>query len=184
MTPVARLVLVRTTERRELVSAMAWLTVPALVGPLIGPPLGGFITTYVSWHWIFLINIPIGLLGILMARIYLPHMEPIGVKPMDITGFFIVALAASGIVFGMSVISLPALPPYVGAIAVAIGVVSSIAYVFHARRDENPILDLRLVLRYCLQGCHRGWGVVPHRLGRLALPVAAAVPARLRHDAV
>jgi len=144
MTPVARLVLVRTTERRELVAAMAWLTVPALVGPMIGPPLGGFITTYFSWHWIFLINIPIGLFGILMARIYLPHMEPLGVKPMDVTGFIIVALAASGIVFGLSVVSLPALPPFVGGAAVVVGVVASVAYVFHARRAENPILDLRL----------------------------------------
>jgi EmrB/QacA subfamily drug resistance transporter len=144
MTPVARLVLVRTTERRELVAAMAWLTVPGLIGPLIGPPLGGFITTYFSWHWIFLINIPIGLIGILMARIYLPPMEPIGVKPMDVTGFIIVALAASGIVFGLSVISLPALPPFVGGAAVMIGIVASAAYVFHARRVANPILDFSL----------------------------------------
>ena len=64
MTPVARLVLVRSTPRNELVSAMAWLTIPALIGPITGPPLGGFLTTYLSWHWIFWINIPIGLIGL------------------------------------------------------------------------------------------------------------------------
>ena len=61
MTPVGRMVLVRTIPKRELVNAMAWVTVPALIGPIIGPPVGGFITTYASWHWIFLINVPIGI---------------------------------------------------------------------------------------------------------------------------
>ena len=184
MTPVARLVLVRTTERRELVSAMAWLTVPALIGPMIGPPLGGFITTYFSWHWIFLINIPIGLIGSVLARIYLPHMEPLGVKPMDISGFIIVALAASGIVFGLSVVSLPALPPIVGIVTVIIGIVASIGYVFHARRVDNPILDLQTVRGHGLPRCHRRRIRVSHRQRRFALPAAAAVSARLRHDAV
>src|SRR5215470_14315311 len=64
MTPVGRLILVRSVERRDLINAMVWVTLPALVGPLIGPPLGGFITTYISWHWIFLINLPIGVTGI------------------------------------------------------------------------------------------------------------------------
>ena len=71
MTPVGRLVLLRTIDKSALVNAMAWVTVPALVGPVIGPPLGGFITTYFSWHWIFLINIPIGLLGIFIREVSL-----------------------------------------------------------------------------------------------------------------
>jgi MFS family permease len=67
MTPVGRLVLVRSTPKSGLVAAMSWLTIPALVGPLVGPPVGGFITTYFTWHWIFLINVPIGLIGIALA---------------------------------------------------------------------------------------------------------------------
>ncbi|MFY9602331.1 MAG: MFS transporter, partial [Pseudolabrys sp.] len=63
MTPVGRIVLVRTISKRELVGAMAWVTTPALIGPVLGPPVGGFITTYATWHWIFIINVPIGLLG-------------------------------------------------------------------------------------------------------------------------
>src|SRR5690606_23499096 len=58
MTPVGRLVILRTIEKRYLVDALAWVTIPALIGPMLGPPLGGFITTYASWHWIFLINVP------------------------------------------------------------------------------------------------------------------------------
>ena len=76
MTPVGRLVLLRSIDKSALVNAMAWVTVPALVGPVIGPPLGGFITTYFSWHWIFLINIPIGLLGIVHgAALHRPDHE-------------------------------------------------------------------------------------------------------------
>src|SRR3954470_9806779 len=58
MTPVARLILVRTFDKRELIAAMIWVTMPALIGPLIAPPIGGFVTTYISWHWIFIINVP------------------------------------------------------------------------------------------------------------------------------
>ena len=67
MTPVGRLVLLRTVRKSELVSAMAWLTVPGADRPVVGPPLGGFLTTYFGWHWIFWINVPVGLLGIVLA---------------------------------------------------------------------------------------------------------------------
>jgi len=68
MTPVGRMVLIRTISKRDLVGAMAWVTTPALIGPVLGPPVGGFITTYATWHWIFLINVPIGLLGYFLPR--------------------------------------------------------------------------------------------------------------------
>src|SRR3954453_12236353 len=123
MTPVARLVLVRATPKRELVSAMAWLTIPALVGPLVGPPVGGFITTFFTWHWIFLINVPIGLAGIWLAGRVLPDIEPLGARPIDIAGFLLSAIAASGVVFGLSVVSLPALPPIVGATTLVFDIV-------------------------------------------------------------
>src|SRR5579871_5774019 len=71
MTPVGRLILVRSVDRRELINAMVWVTLPALVGPLLGPPLGGFLTTYVSWHWIFFINIPMGLAGIVLVTLFI-----------------------------------------------------------------------------------------------------------------
>ena len=61
MTPVGRMVLIRSIPKRELVGAMAWVATPALIGPMLGPPVGGFITTYATWHWIFIINVPIGL---------------------------------------------------------------------------------------------------------------------------
>ena len=144
MTPVARLVLVRATAKRDLVSAMAWLTIPAVIGPLVGPPIGGFITTYVSWHWIFLVNVPIGLAGIWLAGRYLPEIPPAGARPIDVTGFFLSAIAASGVVFGLSVVSLPALPPIVGVLVLACGIAAGLLYLRHARRKADPILDFRL----------------------------------------
>ncbi|MGE3305337.1 MAG: MFS transporter [Rhizobiaceae bacterium] len=144
MTPVARLVLLRTTPKRELVSAMAWLTVPALLGPLVGPPVGGFITTYASWHWIFLINVPIGIAGNFFAGRLLPEIEQREPRPIDARGFMLSGIAASGLVFGLSVISLPALPLWVGFATLAIGAVAAALYVRHARRHPAPILDFRL----------------------------------------
>ncbi len=144
MTPVARLVLVRSTQRSELVGAMALLTIPALVGPLAGPPLGGFITTYFSWHWIFLINVPIGIAGYFLSGAYLPEIKSAAPPPIDITGFFLSAIAASGTMFGLSVMSLPALPPVIGAVAVVVGLACGCLYVRHARRHPAPLLDLDL----------------------------------------
>ncbi len=144
MTPVGRLVLLRTTPRSELVSAMALLTIPALIGPLTGPPIGGFITTYFSWHWIFLINVPVGLLGIWLSTIFLPEVETTNPPAIDWWGFFLTSVTAAGTVFGLSVIGLPALPPAVGISATALGIAAAIAYVIHARNHPAPILNLRL----------------------------------------
>ena len=113
MVPVARLVLVRATAKKDLVGAMAWLTVPALIGPLVGPPVGGFITTFISWHWIFLINVPIGLAGIWIAGRVLPEIESTPPGRIDSKGFVLAALAASGVVFRLSRLE-PALAPPVG----------------------------------------------------------------------
>jgi EmrB/QacA subfamily drug resistance transporter len=144
MTPVARLVLLRTTQRSELVSAMALLTIPALVGPLTGPPIGGFITTYFTWHWIFLINVPVGLLGIYLSTIFLPEIEATNPPSIDWWGFFLTSVTAAGTVFGLSVIGLPALPPAVGITATALGLAAGVAYIVHARTHPAPILNLRL----------------------------------------
>ncbi len=87
MTPVGRLLLVRSTPRNELVGAMAWLTVPALVAPVTGPLIGGFLTTYLSWHWIFWINIPIGIAGIILVGIYLNVPDERTPRPVDCPAF-------------------------------------------------------------------------------------------------
>ncbi|WP_420959615.1 DHA2 family efflux MFS transporter permease subunit [Brucella sp. IR073] len=168
MTPVGRLVLVRSTPRHELVSAMAWLTIPALVGPLIGAPVGGFITTYFSWHWIFLINVPIGFLGIWFATRVLPDDTERSLRPLDWPGFFLSGIGMSAIIFGLSVVSMPYMPPIIGIVTIAIGFVSSILYVWHAKRTPNPLLDLSLFRNEVFKTAVIGGSIF--RLGVGAMP--------------
>jgi len=141
MTPVGRLLLVRSTPRNELVGAMAWLTIPALLGPITGPLIGGFLTTYLSWHWIFWLNIPIGIIGILLVGRFLKVPDARNPRPVDVIGFILAGICFSGTVFGLSVVSLPALPIIYGYLTLAVGVTAGIIYLLHARRTKHPLLD-------------------------------------------
>jgi EmrB/QacA subfamily drug resistance transporter len=145
MTPVARLILVRSIDRRELVNAMVWVTLPALIGPLIGPALGGFITTFISWHWIFLINIPIGLAGIVLATIFIEDVRAETPDPFDPIGAVLAGLGISGLVFGGSLLGLNLLPTSAVLALIMLGAVAAYAYVLHARRTPAPVLDLSLL---------------------------------------
>ena len=144
MTPVARLVLVRATPRHQLVNAMAWLTIPGLIGPIMGPPFGGFLTTFLSWHWIFLINVPIGIIGVILVGKFLPETQRNAPRAIDMGGFLLAGTAFALFAFGTAVISLPALPPIVGVIATVAGLGIGAFYVRHALRTDYPLLDLRL----------------------------------------
>jgi len=168
MTPVARLVLVRVTPRNQLVDAMAWLSIPGLVGPILGPPIGGFITTFASWHWIFLINVPIGLAGVLMVNKYLPDWHRNEPRKLDFIGFLLAGICFAGFVFGISVLTLPALPAAFGYGSLLLGVIAAVAYWFHFRRTEFPILDLRLFTQPLFRLTMIGGTVF--RLGTGAMP--------------
>jgi EmrB/QacA subfamily drug resistance transporter len=145
MTPVGRLVLLRSIDKSALVNAMAWVTVPALIGPVIGPPLGGFITTYLSWHWIFLINIPIGLLGIFMAMRYIDPIRSEDPERFDLYGLVLAGIGLGGIAFGLSVAGLSLLPWTMVLALIGIGSISMTLYVIHARRTASPVLDFSLL---------------------------------------
>ena len=145
MTPVGRLVLLRSIDKSALVNAMTWVTVPALIGPVIGPPLGGFITTYFSWHWIFLINIPIGLLGIFLALKYIDPIKSEDPERFDLYGLVLAGIGLAGIAFGLSVAGLNLLPWPIIAGLVAVGSISMTLYVMHARRTGSPVLDFSLL---------------------------------------
>ena len=145
MTPVGRLLLVRSIDKRLLVHAMSLVTIPALVGPICGPPLGGFITTYASWHWIFIINVPIGLAGLAMATRYIPDVRAERPAPFDYIGFILSALGIGGLAFGLSVMGLEFLPIGVVAALLGVGAASAAAYIVYARHKAAPILDLGLL---------------------------------------
>jgi EmrB/QacA subfamily drug resistance transporter len=168
MTPVGRLVLLRSIDKSALVNAMAWVTVPALVGPVIGPPLGGFITTYFSWHWIFLINIPIGLLGIFMARRYIDPIRSEDPERFDLYGLVLAGIGLGGIAFGLSVAGLGLLPWPIVVALIAVGSISMTLYVIHARRTASPVLDFTLMRLPTLRASIIGGFLF--RLGIGALP--------------
>jgi EmrB/QacA subfamily drug resistance transporter len=168
MTPVGRLVLLRSIDKSALVNAMAWVTVPALVGPVIGPPLGGFITTYFSWQWIFLINIPIGLLGIFMALRYIDPIRSEDPERFDLYGLVLAGIGLGGIAFGLSVAGLNLLPWTIVAALVAVGSISMTLYVIHARRTGSPVLDFSLLRLPTLRASIIGGFLF--RLGIGALP--------------
>ncbi len=145
MSPVGRLVLLRTASKSELVSAMAWLMIPATIGPILGPPLGGFIVTYTSWRWIFFINVPIGLTGITLVSLFIEDMRETARTPFDVVGLVLSGLALSGLMFGIEMAARGAGTPVLtfGLMAGGIGV--GALYLVHARRLEHPILDYRLL---------------------------------------
>ena len=144
MTPVGRLVLVRTIDKSKLVDAMALVTMPALVGPLIGPPLGGFITTYASWPWIFIINVPIGFLGFFLVSCFVENVRAEAPDPFDFIGMALVGAAVAGLAFGSSVLGLGFLPRSLVVVLIVVGAAAAVAYVFYARRTPTAVIDLTL----------------------------------------
>src|SRR6201987_5595935 len=144
MMPVGRLIMVRSIDKHLLLNAMSLVTVPALIGPICGPPLGGFITTYASWHWIFLINVPIGLVGIGLASNFIPNVRIKHREPFDYVGFLLSGCAIAGLAFGLSAMGLDFFPTSIVASLLCGGAISAVAYLIHARRTPVPILDLNL----------------------------------------
>jgi EmrB/QacA subfamily drug resistance transporter len=145
MVPVGRLVVLRSIPKAQFVNAMAYLTVPALIGPILGPPVGGFIATYLSWRWIFWINIPIGILGILLATRFIPALREKQVPPLDLPGFLLTGVALVGLVFGFEtagrgILPLPAVLGLLGC-----GMAAAVLYTLRARRVAHPIIDLTLL---------------------------------------
>jgi len=145
MVPVGRLVLLRTAAKHELVGAMAWLSAPALLGPVLGPPLGGLIVTWFSWRWIFDINVPIGLLGIVLVTLFVPDVREAGRARLDGVGLVLSGLALSGLMFGLETIGRGVLAPWMPIAMLATGAAATALYALHARRHPAPLLDFGLM---------------------------------------
>ncbi|PKU24707.1 MFS transporter [Telmatospirillum siberiense] len=142
MVPVGRMVVLRTTEKKDLISAIALLTWPALAAPILGPPLGGLICTYWSWRWIFLLNVPLGLAGILAALKLMPNIRAEERRPFDPLGFLMTGSALACVMYGVDRIgnvgSIWSLPTFL----LMAGVVLGMASVRHLRRHPTPVIDL------------------------------------------
>ena len=145
MVPVGRIILLRTVPKAELVDALAWLTIPALIGPLVGPPVGGFITDTVGWRWVFWMNLPFGILAMILATVLMPDTHVDEVPKLDAVGFVLSGLGLSSFIFGLTVMGRGLLPGWTPSVLVLLGAVLVGFYIRHALSTENPILDLRLL---------------------------------------
>ncbi|MEN2749206.1 MFS transporter [Sphingomonas sp. T9W2] len=144
MVPVGRLVLLRSVRREDMVQALSWLVMPALVGPILGPPLGGLIVTWLDWRWIFYLNIPIGIAGILGALTLIPDIRGDGPQRFDTSGFVLSGIALGCLLFGFELSSRSG-TGWIALALVGTGLAAGYAYIRHARRATDPILDLRLM---------------------------------------
>lgn len=145
MVPVGRLLLLRATPKAELVNAMAWLTMPALLGPVLGPPIGGFIVTFASWRWIFALNLPVGLLGTLLVRRFIDDVRPAAHATLDLIGLALCSVGLAVMVAGFETLGRGIVPPSVTAGLLAAGAGLFVLYGLHMRRTVRPVLELRLL---------------------------------------
>jgi EmrB/QacA subfamily drug resistance transporter len=145
MVPVGRLVLLRSVSKAELVRAMAWLMIPATIGPIVGPPVGGFIVTYLDWRWIFYINVPIGIVGIVLVTRYIGEVREPGRVSFDVGGMVLSGVALACMMFGLELASRGVGSGALAAGLVAVGAVSGVLYWRHAKGHPQPVLDFRLM---------------------------------------
>lgn len=145
MVPVGRIILLRTVPKQDLLRAMSFLSIPALLGPVIGPPIGGFMVTYMSWHWIFLINIPIGLLGISLVMRYVEEVRQKDAPGLDVAGFLLSAVGLACLVSGFESLGHGLMPAWETVTLLAVGLAACLLYARHARSATHPIIDLSLL---------------------------------------
>ncbi len=173
MVPVGRLIVLKTIAKSDLVTAMSYLTVPAVLGPVVGPPVGGFIVTYYSWRWIFFINVPIGAIGITLVTWYIPNIREDAIVPLDFRGFLLTGLGLAGLVLGFESIGRGVIPASITMCVMAAGGFCMALYIMHARRIDYPIVDLGLMKIPTFLVATLGGGL--YRMGIGALPFLLAM---------
>lgn len=183
--PVGRLIILRTFGRHNLINTMSRIVTVGALGLMLGPVLGGLITHYLSWHWIFWINLPIGFIAILLASYGLtnPTLQP--VPPLDKKGFILFGGALAGFTFGLSEMSESTVSLARGATIILLAVILFILYVWHSRRQPNPIVKTDLLklrtFKISVLGnllSRLGFGGVPFLLP-LLLQIGLGFPAQL-----
>ena len=146
MVPVGRLVLLRSVSKAQMVAAMSWLTMPALIGPIMGPPLGGFIVTYFSWRWVFDINVPIGILGVIAVTMFIPDVrEADGGGRLDISGLILTGITMAALMAGFETLGRDIVPLGWTIGLFVLGLASGVLYARHAKGHVHPVLDFSLM---------------------------------------
>lgn len=142
MSPVGRLVALHSVQKKDLVRVTNLLTTPALIGPVLGPPIGGFITTYGSWRWIFFVNVPIGIVGMILVYLFIEERRGTEPRPFDRTGFMLNGSALACLIYGLDCVSGHGPGTQAGAVLVLIGLGLGWLAVRHARHHPNALVDL------------------------------------------
>ncbi|ASV55910.1 Permeases of the major facilitator superfamily [Lelliottia jeotgali] len=143
MVPVGRLAVLRTTPKHQLITAIATLTWPALVAPIIGPPLGGFITSYADWRWIFFINVPLGIVAIILALRIIPDLREDTRRPFDTPGFIATTVAMVSLVYAMELMGAQQSEGLVLTLCLlAVGAATLIYALRHFQRAQWPMIRL------------------------------------------
>ncbi|MFL9902040.1 MFS transporter [Paraburkholderia fungorum] len=142
MVPVGRLVVVRSTEKSRMMQAISTITWPAIAAPVVGPPIGGFITTYASWRWIFLLNVPFGLAAMAIALVMVPNLRGSERKPLDLVGLLLSGVTLTAILYGAELASQPGENPWIAAAFIVGGLLAGVVAFQHAKRHPHPLIDV------------------------------------------
>lgn len=168
MVPVGRLLLLRRVRKDELVTAMTWLTMPGLLGPVFGPPVGGLLTDAFSWRAVFWLNIPVGVIGLLLVWRFIPEVEKQDPGPLDARGLTLWGFALACLMAGLETVGRSIAPAPFAPAMLALGAFSAVLAVRHSRRAARPAVDLSL-LRLQSFGASMGGGSL-FRIGASTLP--------------
>ena len=137
--PVGRLAMLRLIPREQFLSAMSMMSLAGLLGPLMGPILGGWLVEYASWHWIFLINLPMGILGIIVTFRAMPNTTEASVKSFDLSGFILLVIAMGGMALGIENIASPEVSQNLSIGLFSAGLIAALTYAYHAHNHKNAL---------------------------------------------
>lgn len=142
MVPVGRMIVVRSTDKSRLMQAISTITWPAIAAPVVGPPIGGFITTYASWRWIFLLNVPFGIAVLAAVAALVPNLRGEARRPLDVVGLVLSGATLTAILYGAELASQPGENPWIAGGIVAAGLALGVLAVAHAKRHPHPLIDV------------------------------------------
>jgi EmrB/QacA subfamily drug resistance transporter len=168
MVPVGRLAVLRTTEKKDLVRAISFITWPGLVAPVLGPPVGGFIVTHASWPWIFYLNLPLGVLALIATLVLIPKQDDVSSRTFDFSGFLLVGVASAALLYGVEMLGQSRANLLQGLSLSGAGVILGVFAWRHMRRHAQPLLALGVVGVRTFSVCL--WGGSIFRIAISTLP--------------